>query len=76
MTPVKIGAPLSLDEDLLASFPDGYRHLGYLQTKAGLPVNKHLPGTRDAATPEILARLRRWLTEGDRELVRSPAATL
>src|SRR4051812_34751492 len=33
MDPVVPGAPLKLDTDLLASFPEGYRHLAYLQSQ-------------------------------------------
>ncbi len=73
MSPIEVGAELTLDKDLLASFPDGYRHLGYLQVKAGLPVNKNLPGIKDSA--DLLARLRGWLHGGERALIRSTAAT-
>ena len=73
MTPVEVGTELVLDKALLATFPEGYRNLGYLQVKAGLPVNKHLPGTMDSA--DLLLRLRNWLGGGDRALVRSIAAT-
>jgi hypothetical protein len=37
-----------LDEALLAQFPQGYRHLAYLQTRMGFTVNRALPGTRGA----------------------------
>ena len=73
MAPVEMGAEVKLDPELLSTFPQGYRHLGYLQTLAGLPVNKNLPGARDAA--ELLVRMRRWLRGGERALVRSAAAT-
>jgi hypothetical protein len=33
-----------LDPELLDRFPVGYRHLGYLQTKAGFTVKAGLPG--------------------------------
>ena len=35
MTP---GASVPLDQALLESFPEGYRHLAYLQSKIGYPV--------------------------------------
>ncbi len=73
MTPVEMGAEVKLDPELLATFPQGYRHLGYLQTLAGLPVNKNLPGSRQAV--ELVQRMRRWLGGGERALIRSPAAT-
>ena len=71
---VEPGAKLELDPELLAVFPEGYRHLGYLQTQAGLPVNRNLPCTRGQETVDLLARMRRWLAGGERELVRSAAA--
>ena len=73
IAPLEVGAEVKLDADLLASFPQGYRHLGYLQTQLGMPVNKNLPGKHDAA--ELLARMTRWLSGGERALVRSAAAT-
>ena len=35
LDPVSPSAKLSLDEKLLKSFPEGYRHLAYLQTRLG-----------------------------------------
>ena len=73
MAPVEFGAELKLDPELLSTFPPGYRHLGYLQTLAGLPVNKKLPGAREAV--EVVQHMRAWLAGGERALIRSPAAT-
>ena len=72
---VEPGARLELDAELLASFPEGYRHLGYLQTQAGIVVNRNLPGTRGPETAALLDRMRRWLAGGERDLVRSAVAT-
>jgi hypothetical protein len=49
-------ATLVLDPELLARFPDGYRHLAYLQVKAGYPVKPDMPGLRGPAA-EGLERL-------------------
>ena len=73
--PVEVGAQVALDKDLLATFPDGYKHLGYLQINMGLPVNKNLPGGVGPAADGLLARMRAWLAGGERNLVRSVAAT-
>ena len=35
MDPVEPAARLTLDADLLGRFPEGYRHLAYLQTQIG-----------------------------------------
>lgn len=65
MTPVDPAAAPVLDADLLGSFPDGYRHLAYLQTKAGFTIDKNLPGTRGAEIEALGARMRRWLDGAD-----------
>lgn len=61
MTPVDPAALLHLDAELLGTFPDGYRHLGYLQTKIGFDVFKNLPGTRGAEIDALNARMQQWL---------------
>jgi hypothetical protein len=61
MTPVKPGASLELDKKLLDSFPIGYRHLAYLQTKVGFTVAKTMPGTRGAEIEALENRMKRWL---------------
>jgi hypothetical protein len=59
--PVMPGAKLVLDEALLASFPEGYKHLGYLQTKAGFKVRLGLPGTRGPEVQKLYAEGAAWL---------------
>src|SRR6187401_91887 len=49
MDPVDPAASLTLDPERLARFPEGYRHLAYLQSKIGFAVRDHLPGLRGAA---------------------------
>jgi hypothetical protein len=61
MDPVDPAATLTLDATLLGSFPDGYRHLGYLQTQAGMTVKRDLAGRRGAAVEELYALGRAWL---------------
>jgi hypothetical protein len=54
-------AHVKLEQDLLLQFPEGYRHLAYVQTKAGYNVNRNLPGL---SGPEIDALCRQgagWL---------------
>lgn len=59
--PVRPGAVVRLDETLLAQFPEGYRHLAYLQTRRGDKVIADLPGARGAALDRMLAEGRAWL---------------
>jgi hypothetical protein len=56
---------LTLDSNLLAVFPEGYRHLGYVQALQGVRVNRNLPGRMGPAVEALYARGRRWLNEGD-----------
>ncbi len=58
-------ATLALDQNLLSSFPEGYRHLAYVQTKLGFDVSTTLPGTRGPGIEALMTRLRRWLNGGD-----------
>ena len=58
---VEPGVSLRLDKILLMSFPDGYRHLAYLQTKAGYTVNPSLPGVRGPEVQRLYAEGQAWL---------------
>jgi hypothetical protein len=55
------GTTLELDAALLARFPEGYRHLGYLQTKAGFNVRLGLPGLRGPEVQTLYAEGKAWL---------------
>ncbi len=46
LDPVDPAAKLALDADLLAKFPEGYRHLAYLQSKIGYKVKRTCPGSK------------------------------
>jgi SnoaL-like domain len=61
MVPINPAGFLELEPELLASFPEGYRHLGYLQSHIGFTVNKHLPGARGPRIEALQAHGRRWL---------------
>ena len=61
LDPVDPGATLALDPDLLARFPEGYRHLAYLQVRVGYPVKPDMPGLRDARVAQLYQRGAAWL---------------
>ncbi len=61
LDPVDPAARLTLDGSLLAQFPEGYRHLGYLQSKNGFQVRKGLPGLRGDAVEKLYAEGKAWL---------------
>jgi hypothetical protein len=62
--PLDPAAKLQLDPKLLEKFPEGYRHLAYLQTGIGYPVKLDMPGLKGREVQELYARGKRWL---DRE---------
>ncbi len=64
MDPVDPAATLKLDTDLLGRFPEGYRHLAYLQTQIGYVVKPDMPGLKGAEVEELYARGKRWLAGG------------
>jgi hypothetical protein len=61
MDPLDPSASLKLDPDLLGSFPEGYRHLAYLQTKLGYRIKQDLPQLKGAVVEGLYAHGRAWL---------------
>ena len=61
MDPVDPAARLELDADLLAQFPEGYRHLAYLQTRIGYDVKRDMPGLQGAGGRGALRSGAAWL---------------
>jgi hypothetical protein len=64
MDPVTPGAVPILDPALLAQFPEGYRHLAYLQTRIGYTVKRDMPGLKGQEVEALYARGRAWLAGG------------
>jgi hypothetical protein len=62
LDPVDPSASLQLDAKLLATFPDGYRHLGYLQQRNGFKVKMGLPGLRGPEVQKVYAEGKAWLS--------------
>jgi hypothetical protein len=61
MDPVSPGRVPVLDQELLAGFPAGYRHLAYLQTRIGYTVKRDMPGLKGAEVEALYSRGRAWL---------------
>jgi hypothetical protein len=61
MDPVDPSKSLTLDADLLNSFPSGYRHLAYLQSQIGYPVKKDMPGLQGPEVEKLYADGADWL---------------
>jgi SnoaL-like domain len=64
LDPVDPAVRLQLDPELLARFPEGYRHLAYLQTQVGYTVKDDMPGLDGPAVEALYARGARWLAGG------------
>jgi hypothetical protein len=61
LDPVDPDARLALDPGLLAQFPEGYRHLAYLQTRIGYKVKPDMPGLDGPAVEALYRRGESWL---------------
>jgi len=61
LDPVRPGEVVDLDQDVLARFPEGYRHLAYLQVQVGYPVKPDMPGLRGPAVEALYQRGAAWL---------------
>ena len=64
MDPLDPAAELRLDPKLLKKFPEGYRHLAYLQTGIGYPIKLDMPGLKGPEVEALYARGKRWLAGG------------
>ena len=58
--PVEPDAKLTLDKTLLAQFPEGYRHLAYLQSKF-YTIKDELPGLDGPPLEALYAKGEAWL---------------
>jgi hypothetical protein len=62
--PVDPAARLELDAQALAAFPEGYRHLAYIQTRIGYQVKLDMPMLKGPVVEELYRRGARWLAGG------------
>ena len=61
MDPIDPSVRIKLDRALLDPMPEGYRHLGYLQTKLGFNVKRDLPQLKGDAVEALYRHGRAWL---------------
>jgi hypothetical protein len=61
LNPVDPSATLKLDQKLLHSFPEGYRHLAYMQTRVGYKVKTDMPGMEGPELDALYANGAAWL---------------
>ncbi len=61
LTPVSPVLAPALDAELLARFPEGYRHLAYVQTLVGYEVKRDMPGLEGQELERLYAQGADWL---------------
>ena len=61
LDPVDPSAVLRLDADLLGRFPEGYRHLAYVQSQIGYKVKPDMPGLKGPEVEALYRRGKNWL---------------
>jgi hypothetical protein len=61
LDPVPPDARITLDAGLLARFPEGYRHLAYLQSRIGYKVKPDMPGLDGPVVTRLYACGDAWL---------------
>ncbi len=62
LDPVDPKATIELDQALLNRFPEGYRHLAYLQSQVGYKVKeKGMPGLKGPEVEKLYAEGKAWL---------------
>ncbi len=61
LDPVEPGTWPKLNKKLLTQFPEGYRHLAYLQTRIGYKVKPDMPGLDGPELDALYAKGEAWL---------------
>ncbi len=61
LDPLDPAASLTLDQTKLAQYPEGYRHLAYIQEEIGYRVKRDMPGLRGAEVEKLVGQGRAWL---------------
>jgi len=61
INPLDPSISLQLDQELLNTFPEGYRHLAYIQTKLGFQVKEDMPQLKGSAVELLYQKGKDWL---------------
>ncbi len=62
--PVDPSSILKIDQNILSQYPEGYRHLAYIQTKLGFSVKRDMPMLKGPEVDSLYKRGSKWLAEG------------
>ena len=68
LDPIDPAASVQLDAALLDRFPDGYRHLAYVQTKNGFTVKRDMPTLKGPLVEALYRRGAAWLSGSETAL--------
>jgi hypothetical protein len=52
---------VKLDPRILAQFPEGYKHLAYLQSSLGFKVKTGMPGLKGPEADALYTKGKKWL---------------
>jgi SnoaL-like domain len=61
LDPLDPAARLTLDQAKLGQFPEGYRHLAYIQSEIGYEVKRDMPGLTGPEVEQLYADGQAWL---------------
>lgn len=61
LDPLDPASELVLEQKLLMGFPEGYRHLAYLQSKLGFKIKMDMPQLKGPVVQALYARGKAWL---------------
>jgi hypothetical protein len=61
LDPIDPAATINLDPELLGRFPEGYRHLAYLQSRIGYQIKPDMPGLKGEEVERLYKRGAAWL---------------
>jgi SnoaL-like domain len=61
MDAIRPDARLALEPSVLQQYPEGYRHLAYLQSELGFKVKRDMPGLRGEKVQALYAQGAQWL---------------
>jgi hypothetical protein len=64
LDPADPAAAVNLDRARLAEFPEGYRHLAYVQSGLGYDVKRDMPGLTGPEVERLYERGAEWLAGG------------
>ena len=72
LDPLNPGSELELEPELLNSFPEGYRHLAYLQSTLGFKIKMDMPQLKGPVVQSLYAHGKAWLEGAESAFAEPP----